>query len=100
MGPVCSVKGCQESESLLMPPSGLNLAQRTQWVHLIEPDISRLAWGFDSIAVCPKHFESSDVSSRTVPHDQGSIEVKVSPMAQNVTLKEFFTSTLGTELCI
>ena len=82
MGPVCSVKGCLASESLLMPPNGLNLAQRTQWVHLIQPDISRLAWGFDSIAVCPKHFQDSDVISRTVPHHQGSIEVKVvSPLA-------------------
>ena len=81
MGPVCSVKGCLASESLLMPPNGLNLAQRTQWVHLIQPDISRLACGFDSIAVCSKHFEDSDLILRTVPHDQGSIEVKVSPLA-------------------
>ena len=69
-GRECCVSGCSKTEDLLMAPLSLDAGQRQAWAKLIQPDFSKLQFGFDSIAVCPSHFQPHQIFENSMKDAQ------------------------------
>merc|ERR1719300_621023 len=72
IGPECCVSGCTNADDLLMAPLSLDAGQRQAWAKLLQPDFTKLPFGFDSLAVCPAHFHPHQIVENSVKDAQGS----------------------------
>ena len=65
--------GCNDDD-LLMAPLSLDAGQRQAWAKLLQPDFTKLPFGFDSLAVCPAHFHPHQIVENSVKDAQVGVE--------------------------